>query len=71
MSRLLKKRGTFLLSTDIEHSPTKTEPLSLKKDDLLIWLREAHLNISLIKIDDKTYNFKKGKRIIIKGVKDD
>jgi len=71
MSRLLKRKGTILLSTDINHVPTKTEPLKLTIQEIERWLKDAKIDILLKKIDTKTYNFKKGKRVIIKGIKND
>jgi ubiquinone/menaquinone biosynthesis C-methylase UbiE len=69
MSRLLKKGGSILLSTDINHKPTKTEPLVLKREDILKCLKKVKIKILMEKIDENTYNFKKGKRLILKGVK--
>ena len=71
MSRLLKKGGLILLSTDIDHKPTKTEPFILKSEEIIKWLKSSKIKILSYKIDNKTYNFKKGRRIIIKGVKND
>lgn len=60
-----------MLSTDINHVPTKTEPLKLTIQEIERWLKDAKIDILLKKIDTKTYNFKKGKRVIIKGIKND
>lgn len=69
MARVLKKEGLFLLSTDINHIPTHTEPHILKINNILKWIKKSGIDIIYLKMDKKTYNYKEGNRIIIKGIK--
>ena len=69
MVRVLKKDGVIILGTDLNHRPTKTEPQTIKENEIVEWLIKSNIKIVYQNIEKETYNFKKGKKICLRGIK--